>query len=98
MQLDLETVGQILVSLIIASSILIVAAAIAWRLVMKPTLRALLEYRAARAGADPVLSRRLAELEETVRALNDRIAPPAEGTPVRTLGADVPWRGTREKA
>ena len=64
---------------------------------MKPTLRALQEFRAARTGADPVLSRRVPELEEAVRALNDRMVALPEGNPAPRLGADVPWRGTREK-
>ena len=97
MPFDLEKLGEVLVGLLIASSVLLVAAAIAWRLVMKPTLRALLEYRAARNGGDPVLTRRVAELEETVRALNDRMAAMPEGNPTRRL-ADVPWRGTKEQA
>ena len=98
MPFDIEKIGEVLVGLIISSSVLLVAVAIAWRLVMKPTLRALLEYRAARNGGDPALSRRVAELEESVRALNDRMSALPEGTPVRRLGADVPFRGTKEKA
>lgn len=98
MPFDIEKVGEVLVGLIISSSVLLVAVAIAWRLVMKPTLRALLEYRTARNGGDPVLARRVAELEEAVRALNDRLPALPEGNPMRRLGADVPLRGTREKA
>jgi hypothetical protein len=97
MQFDLDLVGRVLVALIISSSVLIVAAAIAWRLVMKPTLRALLEYRAATRG-DPVLTRRVAELEEEVRALKDRVPALPEGNPTRLTGGDVPWRGMKEKA
>jgi len=100
--LDPEKLAEVLITaagvLFVGSSIMLVAVAIAWRLTLKPTLRALLEYRVARGAADPVLSRRVAELEETVRALNDRIAALPEGDPVRRLGADVPWRGTKEKA
>jgi hypothetical protein len=98
MQFDLDLVGRVLVALIISSSVLIVATAVAWRLVMKPTLRALLEYRAARTGGDPVLTRRVAELEEEVRALKDRVPPLPEGNPTRLMGEDVPWRGMKEKA
>ena len=98
MPFDLEKLAEVVVALLISSSVFLVAAAVAWRLGVKPTLRALLEYRVARGAADPVLSRRVAELEETVRALNDRIAALPEGDPVRRLGADVPWRGTKEKA
>jgi hypothetical protein len=97
MQFDLEKLGAFLIALLIASSILLVAAAIAWRLAVKPSLRALLEYRTARAGGDPVLSRRVAELEEEVRALKDRMPALPEGNPTRPPGADVPWRGTKQK-
>ena len=97
MPFDLEKLAEVVVSLIISSSILLVAAAVAWRLVMKPTLGALLEYRTARAGADPLLARRLTELEEEVHALKVRLAVLPEGNPTRPLGADAPWRGTKEK-
>ena len=97
MPFDLEKVGEVLVALMIASSILIVAVAIAWRLAVKPSLRAFLESRTARAGGDPVLSRRVAELEEEVRALKDRLPALPEGNPTRLPGADVPWRGTKQK-
>ena len=98
MPFDLEKVGEVMVGLMIASSILLVAAALAWRLAVKPSLQALLDNRSARAGGDPVLSRRLAELEEEVRALKDRTAALPEGNPTRPLGADAPWRGTKQKA
>ena len=97
MPLDLEKLAEVLVALIISSSILLVAAAIAWRLAVKPSLLGLLEYRTGQAGGDPLLSRRVAELEEEVRALKDRMAALPEGNPTRPLGADVPWRGTKEK-
>ena len=48
------------------------------------------------AGADPVLSRRMSELEEEVRGLKDKLAALPEGNPSR-LAADMPWRGTKEK-
>ena len=98
MQFDYEKLGEFLVALLIASSVLLVAVAVAWRLVVRPTMRALLEYRTARAGGDPVLSRRMAELEEEVRALKDGMAGLPEGNPSRPRAADVPWRGTKEKA
>jgi len=97
MPFDLEKVGEVLVGVMIASSILLVAAAVAWRLAVKPSLRALFEYRTARAGGDPVLSRRMAELEDEVRALKERMAALPEGNPRGPLGADVPWRGTKDK-
>jgi hypothetical protein len=100
--LDPEKLAEVLITaagvLLVGSSILLVAVAIAWRLTLKPSLRALLEYRTARAGGDSVLSRRVAELEEEVRALRDRMAALPEGNPARSLGVDVPWRGTKEKA
>jgi hypothetical protein len=99
--LDPEKLAEVLITaagvLFVGSSTLLVAVAIAWRLTLKPTMRALLEYRTARAGGDPVLARRLAELEEEFRALKDTIAALPEGNPTRPLGADVPWRGTKEK-
>lgn len=102
MPFDPEKLAEVLITaagvLFIGSSTLLVAVAIAWRLTLKPTLRAVLEYRTARAAADPVLSRRVGELEEEVRALKDRMAALPEGSPERLLGADVPWRGTKEKA
>jgi len=97
MPFDLEKLAEVVVALMISSSILLVAGAIAWRLAVKPSLRALLEYRTAHAGGDPVLFRRVAELEEEVRALKDRMAALPEGNPTRPLGADVPWHGTKER-
>ena len=96
MPFDLEKLAEVVVALIISSSILLVAAAIAWRLAVRPSLREFLESRTPRAGGDPVLSRRVAELEEEVRALKDRVGPLPEGNPTRPLG-DVPWRGTKAK-
>ena len=98
MPFDLEKLAEVVVALIISSSVLLVAAAIAWRLAVKPTMREFFESRTARAGADPVLSRRMMELEEEVRALKERLAALPEGTRTGLLGADVPWRGTKEKA
>ena len=101
MPFDPEKLAEVLITaagvLFVGLSTLLVAVAIAWRLTLKPTMRALLEYRTARAGGDPVLPRRVAELEEEVRALKDRMAAQPEGNPTR-LEADVPWRGTKEKA
>ncbi len=94
---EFEKLGEVLVALFLGSSTLLLTAAIAWRLAVKPTMRAILELRAARAGADPVLSRRVAELEEEVRALKHRFAALPEGNPSRPLGTDVPWRGTKER-
>jgi|SRR5262244_2893480 len=98
MPFDLEKVAEVVVALMISSSILLVAAAIAWRLAVKPSLRELFESRTDRAGADPVLSRRVTELEEEVRGLKERLAALPEGTSTRLQGADLPWRSTKEKA
>ncbi|HEY3587054.1 MAG TPA: hypothetical protein VGK85_07875, partial [Myxococcaceae bacterium] len=97
MPFDFEKLAEVVVALLISSSVLLVAAAIAWRLAVKPTLQAL-ESRTARAGGDPVLSRRVTELEEEVRAFKARMAALPEGNPARLPGADAPWRGTKEKA
>ena len=96
MPFDLEKLAEVMVALMISSSILLVAAAIAWRLAVKPSFRAFLESRTAGAGADPVFSRRMSELEEEVRGLRDKLAALPEGNPSR-LAADIPWRGTKEK-
>jgi hypothetical protein len=97
MPLDLEKLGEVLVALFIGSSTLLLTAAIAWRLAVKPTMRAILEFRAMRVGAEPPLLRRMTELEEEVRALKDRLAALPEGKPSLPLGTDVPWRGTKER-
>jgi hypothetical protein len=87
----------VLLTLFIGSSVLLPTGAIAWRIGMKHTMRALLEYRTARAGADSLLSRRVTELEEEVRGLKERLAALPESNPTRLLGADVPWaRDERE--
>lgn len=98
MPLDFEKVAEVMVALMISSSVLLVAAAIAWRLAVKPMFRELLDYRTDRTGGNPVLSRRVAELEEEVRALKASMTALPEGNPARPLGADAPWRGTKEKA
>jgi hypothetical protein len=97
MPFDLEKLGEVLAALFVGSSTLLLTAAIAWRLAVKPTMRAILELRAARGGADPALSRRVGELEEGVRPLKQRLAALPEGNPTRTLGTDVSWRGTKER-
>ena len=91
-----EKLAEVVITFLITSSIMLVAAAIAWRLAVRPTLREFLDSR-ARAGADPVLSRRMTELEEEVRGLKERLTELPEGTPTRlTTGAS--WHGTKEKA
>ena len=101
MPLDLEKLAQVLAALFIGASTLLLTAAIAWRLALRPTMRALLEYRATRDGRDSVLARRVTELEETVRALETRVGPLPESHPSgpsRLLGTEAPWRGVNEKA
>jgi len=95
MPFDLEKIAEVLLTLFIGSSMLLLTGAIAWRIGMKPTMRALLEDRTARAGADPLLSRRVTELEEEVRGLKERLAALPESNPTRLLGADVPGAGRR---
>jgi hypothetical protein len=97
MPFDPEKLAEFLITLLITSSIMLVAAAVAWRIAVKPTMRAFFEHRGARAGDDPVLSRRMTELEDELRAVKERLAALPEGAPSRLLGADVPWRGTKEK-
>jgi hypothetical protein len=97
MPFELEKLGEVLAALFIGSSTLLLTAAIAWRLAVKPTMKAILELRATRGGADPLLLRRVAELEEEVRALKGHLAALPEGHPSRLLGTDVPWRGTKER-
>lgn len=97
MPFEFEKLGEVLAALFVGSSTLLLTAAIAWRLAVKPTMRAILELRAARVGADPALSRRVGELEQEVRALKHRLVALPEGTPSRPLGTDVPWRGTKER-
>lgn len=96
--MDPEKLAQFLITLLITSSVMLVAAAVAWRIAVKPTMRAFFESRSARAEVDPVLSRRMTELEEELRAVKERLAALPDGAPTRLLGADVPWRGTKEKA
>lgn len=98
MPFDLEKLAEAVVALIIASSTLLLAAGIAWRLALKPTMQAFLDYKATRGGADPVLSRRMTELEDEVRALKERVDLLPDGSPSRMLGTEVPLRGTKEKA
>ena len=96
--LDFDTIARAAVAFIIASSFLILALGIAWRLALKPTMQAFLDYRTSRGGADPVLSRRMSELEDELRALKERVDLLPSGSPSRLLGTEMPLRGTKEKA
>ncbi len=98
MPFDLEKLVASLFMMLVGSSILLLTAAIAWRLTLKPTMRALLDYRAMRGGADPVLSRRMTELEDAFRALKERVGPQPDPDPSPLLGTELPLRRTKEKA
>lgn len=97
MPFDLEKLVASLFMMLVGSSIVLLTAAIAWRLTLKPTMRALLDYRATRGGADPVLSRRMTELEDEFRALKERVGPQPDRDPSRLLGTELPLRATKEK-
>lgn len=94
---DPSDIAQMLAAMFIGASTLFITAAIAWRIGVKPTMRALLEYRAARPAPDPQVLRRLSELEDEVRALKARLAVLPEPAPSRSL-VDAPWRPSRERA
>lgn len=89
--------ASILGTMFVGASTLLLTAAIAWRIGVKPTMRALMEYRAARPAADPQLLRRLSELEDEVRGLKGQLAQLPEGGVSRAL-VESPWRPTRERA
>ena len=97
MPFDATEFAQMLAALFIGASTLLLTAAIAWRIGVKPTMRALLEYRAARPGTDPQLLRRLSELEEEVRGLKAQLAVLPETAASRSL-LEAPWRSSRERA
>jgi len=69
MELELWSISHALRDFFLGVSVCILITAIAWRLAAKPTVRALLDLRAAREGHDGELSRRVLELEQEVRAL-----------------------------
>ena len=96
MPFDPSVLSSILGTMFVGASTLLLTAAIAWRIGVKPTMRALSEYRAARAG-DPQLLRRVSELEDEVRALKALLAPLPEASLSRAL-AESPWRPGRERA
>ena len=96
MPFDPSDLAPILGTLFGGASALLFTAAIGWRIAVKPTMRALMEYRAARPAADPQLLRRIAELEDEVRVLKAQFAVLPETSPARSL-LDAPWRA-RERA
>ncbi|HZJ55193.1 MAG TPA: hypothetical protein VFD38_13720 [Myxococcaceae bacterium] len=97
MPFDPAELASILGTMFVGASTLLLTAAIAWRIGVKPTMRALLEYRAARPASDPQLLRRLSELEDEVRGLKAQLALLPEGGGQRAL-VESPWRPTRERA
>ena len=97
MPFDPNVLSPILGTMFVGASTLLLTAAIAWRIGVKPTMRALLEYRSARPASDPQLLRRLTELEDEVRALKSQLAALPEGNLSRSL-VEAPWRPGRERA
>lgn len=69
MDLELWSISHAVRDFFIGASTLLFVAALAWRMAVRPTVRALLELRAARVGSDGNLVRRVVELEEEVRML-----------------------------
>jgi type II secretory pathway component PulM len=69
MELELWSISHAVRDFFLGASTLLLVTAIAWRLAVKPTVRAILEIRAARDGRDGNLARRVKELEEEVRSL-----------------------------
>jgi hypothetical protein len=97
MPFDPSDIAQMLAAMFIGASTLLLTAAIAWRIGVKPTMRALMEYRAARPAPDAQVLRRLSELEDEVRVLKAQLAVLPETAPSRSL-LDAPWRPSRERA
>lgn len=97
MPFDPSVLGPIIGTMFVGASTLLLTAAIAWRIGVKPTMRALLEYRSARIAGDPQLIRRLSELEDEVRSLKALVSALPEGSASRAL-AEPPWRSPRERA
>jgi hypothetical protein len=97
MPFDPEVLAPILGTMFVGASALLITAAIAWRIGVRPTIKALLEYRSARPTNDPQLVRRLSELEEEVRWLKGQVAQLPDGGLPRALG-EAPWRPGRERA
>ena len=97
MPFDLSDLAPVLGSLFGGASALLFTAAIGWRIAVKPTMRALMEYRAARPAADPQMLRRLTELEDEVRVLKAQLAVLPETSASRGL-LEAPWRASRERA
>jgi len=97
--MDFEPVelGRAIGMIFAGASFFLLTAAIAWRIGVRPTMRALMEYRGAHPAADPQLVRRLSELEDEVRGLKARLGQLPEGSASREL-IESPWRPTRERS
>ena len=97
MPFDPEVLAPILGTMFVGASALLFTAAIGWRLAVRPTLKALLEYRSARPANDPQLVRRVSELEEEIRWLKGQVAQLPDAGLTRALG-ETPWRLGRDRA
>ena len=97
MPFDPSDLASLLGTMFVGASSLLFTAAIGWRIAVRPTMRALLEYRAARPANDPQLLRRVSELEEEVRWLKGQVAQLPDGGLSRSL-VETPLRSGRERA
>lgn len=97
MPFDPSDLAPLLGTMFVGASTLLITAAIGWRIAVRPTMRALLEYRAARPANDPQLLRRVSELEEEVRWLKGQLGQLPDAGLSRLLG-EAPWRPGRERS
>ena len=97
MPFDSSDFAGLIGALFVGASTLLLTAAIAWRIGVRPTVRALMEYRATRPASDPQVLRRLSELEDEVRALRAQLAPLPDGGLSRAL-AGTSWQPGRDRA
>jgi hypothetical protein len=97
MPFDPSDLAALLGTMFVGASTLLLTAAIGWRIGVRPTMKALLEYRSARPANDPQLVRRVSELEEEVRWLKSQVALLPDSGLSRAL-LEAPWRSGRERA
>lgn len=97
MPFDPSDLAALLGTMFVGASTLLLTAAIGWRIGVRPTMKALLEYRSARPANDPQLVRRVSELEEEIRWLKGQVALLPDAALSRVLG-EAPWRPGRERA
>ena len=97
MDLELWSISHAVRDFFIGASTLLFVAALAWRMAVRPTVRAILELRAARVGSDGNLIRRVVELEEEVRILKAGL--PGRVDPLEEALRSSPFaqRWSREK-